>query len=241
MQDARYTNQGATRDRKVKQPLFEALDKISKEFGLDFEIYSGGQAPKGTKGKRVGTTTNHDDSGDGGGAADVRFKKDGKSYDLESDPKIKEALVRRLKEEGINQIGYGKGYMKGTTSAHLGMDNSGVMKVWGADKTRGTADPAISRTVGQSIEKMRIPKNNYMPIRPQTMAGTMVDAPFVDNKGTQLAVKPTKTVPVQGADYEPMQVIQTKQTGNNPKPANKELSLGDTVPYLSNLYNLSQK
>jgi len=241
MQDARYTNQGATRDRKVKQPLFDALDKISKEFGLDFEIYSGGQAPKGTKGKRVGTTTNHDDSGDGGGAADVRFKKDGKSYDLESDPKIKEALVRRLKEEGVNQIGYGKGYMKGTTSAHLGMDNSGVMKVWGADKTRGTADPAISKTVGQSIEKMRIPKNNYMPIRPQTMAGTMVDAPFVDNKGTQLAVKPTKTVPVQGADYEPMQVIQTKQTGNNPKPANKELSLGDTVPYLSNLYNLSQK
>jgi len=239
MLDAIYTNQKATRNRKVNPDLFSILDKVSKEFGMDFEIYSGGQPAKGSGGKRVGAE-NHDDHGNGGGAADITFKKNGKAFDLESDPQVKEAITRRMREEGINEFGYGKGYNQGTTSMHVGNSKpNGPLRVWGASKTSESADKAISRAVGHGMQ--RIPSSNYMPIRKQAMAGTNIEAPFVDNKGTQLATKSTKTVPVEGVDYKPMQVIKTTQTGSEPKPGSKGLSLGDTVPYLSNLYNMTQK
>jgi hypothetical protein len=197
MLDAIYTNENAIRNQKVKKSLFDALDKVSKELGMDFEIYSGGQPPKGSKGKRVGAT-NHDNRGDGGGAADVLFKKNGKVFDLESDPKLKETLVRRLKEEGVNQFGYGKGYMKGTTSAHLGMDNSGIMKVWGADTTRKTADPLISKTVGEGSFKNQ-PTANQQPTTQQTKTYQSMAIPN-KNPTTLYKLNNMKSIPVQ--DYK---------------------------------------
>ncbi|RUP37534.1 MAG: hypothetical protein EKK63_14635 [Acinetobacter sp.] len=270
MLDAIYTNENATRNQKVKKSLFDALDKISKELGMDFEIYSGGQPAKGSKGKRVGST-NHDNHGDGGGAADVIFKKDGKIFDLESDPKLKETLVRRLKEEGVNQFGYGKGYMKGTTSAHIGMDNSGIMKVWGADKTRKTADPLISKTVGEGSFK------NQQPTTQQTKTYESMAIPN-KNPTTLYKLNNMKSIPVQ--DYKewfpedatgvrdwrnvaPMTssktsmkgefksnpnagkitTIKTEGTGNGQGRNLQKLSQisSDLVPYLSNLYNASLK
>jgi hypothetical protein len=239
MLDARYTNQGAIRNQKVKKSLFDALDKVSKEFGMDFEIYSGGQPAKGSKGKRVGSTA-HDNHGDGGGAGDVKFLKNGKAFDLESDPKIKTALAKRLKEEGVNQFGYGKGYMQGTTTMHLGMDDSGITKVWGADKTRKTADPLLASTLGQTMQY--IPKNNFMPIREQAMARVNQEQlPFVDNKGSFLPMTPKDKTEVKGAEYQPMQVVKNRETGTTDTKTKPRLNLGDGIPYLSNLYNMTQK
>ena len=68
-----YTNQSATRNRKVTANLERKLSEaVLAVYGPDAraEIYSGGQAKKGTSGKRVGSVR-HDDHGKGGRAADV--------------------------------------------------------------------------------------------------------------------------------------------------------------------------
>lgn len=110
---------------------------------------------------------------------------------------------------------------------------------WGkSTDANGNMNP---NSYANKIAGKRIPKDNYLPIRTQAMAGTDVDTPFVDQKGTQLSTKPTKTVPVEGAEYKPMQVLKTKQPGSNTSTAKSGFSLGDTVPYLSNLYNMTQK
>ena len=151
MLDALYTNQKATRNRKVNEKLFKTLDEVSKELGIDVEIYSGGQPSSGKN--RVGAH-NHDDHGKGGGAADIIFKKDGKIIDLEKDKALKKQFVSKLKENGINEFGYGKGYNQGTTSMHVGnsMPNAKT-RVWGSDKTSATADPEIAETVNGTIVK----------------------------------------------------------------------------------------
>lgn len=81
MSELRYINQKAIRNRPVtktlEQKLVAAVDKV---FGKNYSvrIYSGGQARKGTKGPRTGSTR-HDDLGHGGRAADVYiYGPDGK-------------------------------------------------------------------------------------------------------------------------------------------------------------------
>lgn len=68
-----YANQNAIRNRPVTDNLEEKIGRAVKDvFGPDYraEIYSGGQARKGSGGRRTGSVR-HDDSGKGGRAADI--------------------------------------------------------------------------------------------------------------------------------------------------------------------------
>lgn len=88
MSELRYINQKAIRNRActktLEQKLVTAVDKV---FGKNYSIriYSGGQARKGTKGPRTGSTR-HDDLGQGGRAADVYiYGPDGKKLTKAAD------------------------------------------------------------------------------------------------------------------------------------------------------------
>lgn len=68
-----YSNQGATRNKPVTPELLDQIQRgVSAVYGDGYkaEIYSGGQAAKGSGGRRTGSTR-HDDHGHGGEAADV--------------------------------------------------------------------------------------------------------------------------------------------------------------------------
>ena len=71
-----YRNQDATRNRRCTEALERHLLVAGRcVYGAEvvIEIYSGGQAAKGTPGKRTGSIR-HDDHGQGGRAADIRIR-----------------------------------------------------------------------------------------------------------------------------------------------------------------------
>jgi len=266
MLDVQYTNQKASRNRKVNAELEAALKEVSNELGLDFEIFSGGQAPKGTKGSRYGKTVNHDDHGHGGGAADVKIKKGGKSFDLESDPELKKKLVTKLKEKGINEFGYGKGYMSGTSTMHIGNSNpTGPVRVWGSDSTSKTGDPVIksaagvssSPTAGTKLVKEGTPSkvpstpvfNSQMPaVRPPDVAEwSSSTLPKLDSRPTMTRMdnmpegKGSKMVGKLIDVPTPALASTEGEPSSSTRRTVPKVGLGDMTPYLSNIANALQK
>lgn len=119
-----YSNQNATRDKAIS-PQLEASMSFLPEMGVTMEVFSGGQDPKGSGGKRTGSTRH-----DHGHAADVFFYKDGRklSWENESDIPILQEIVRRGKANGLTGFGAGDGYMQ-PGSMHIGFGDAAV---WGA-------------------------------------------------------------------------------------------------------------
>lgn len=123
----RYTNQGAVRNKPLDPTLVAALGQVIPGMGLTVDVYSGGQAPKGSGQPRVGSTRH-----DRGLAADMRVRHPELGMLSHSDPRHREILaemVRRLRGAGLTGIGMGPGYM-GDHGIHVGYGNEAV---WGAD------------------------------------------------------------------------------------------------------------
>lgn len=120
----RYANQGATRSQPLAPGLLEALSFLP-ELGLTMEVFSGGQAAKGSGGPRTGSTRH-----DHGNAADVFFYKDGRKLDWANpeDRPLFEQVVSRGRQAGLTGFGAGPNYMQ-PGSMHLGF---GSEAVWGA-------------------------------------------------------------------------------------------------------------
>lgn len=120
----RYANENAIRSQPLNDKLVSALSYLPK-MGVTMEVFSGGQAAKGSGGKRTGSVRH-----DHGNAADVFFYKDGKKLDWANpqDRPIFEEIVRRGRQAGITGFGAGDGYMR-PGSMHLGFGNEAV---WGA-------------------------------------------------------------------------------------------------------------
>ncbi|WP_306127939.1 hypothetical protein [Roseovarius sp. MMSF_3350] len=124
MNYVRYANQGAIRNQPINDRLMGALSFLP-ELGVEMEVFSGGQAAKGSGGARTGSTRH-----DHGNAADVFFYKDGRKLDWANpqDRPIFEEIVRRARANGVTGIGAGDGYMQ-PGSMHIGFGNEAV---WGA-------------------------------------------------------------------------------------------------------------
>ena len=123
-----YTNQGATRNRKTVPRLESILTQgASGVPGIGrIEIFSGGQAAKGSGGARTGSVRH-----DHGNSADIRVY-DTQGRQLRPDNAQHQAtlgaLVERWRSLGATGIGAGPGYMGGS-GIHVGF---GSDIVWGA-------------------------------------------------------------------------------------------------------------
>ena len=119
-----YANQGATRNLKIPQRLYNIIQAAGKQAGIDsIQIFSGGQVPKGQQGPRTGSTR-HDTNV---GAADVYLYAGGKQLSTaRQDPRVA-AFIQAARALGAVGIGAGPGYM-GSTGIHVGF---GKPAVWG--------------------------------------------------------------------------------------------------------------
>lgn len=120
----RYANEGKIRNQPISPELQQALSFLG-DMGVTMEVFSGGQAAKGSGGPRTGSTRH-----DHGGAADVFFYKDGRRLDWSNpdDLPIFREIVQRGKQNGVTGWGAGDGYMS-PGSMHVGFGNEAV---WGA-------------------------------------------------------------------------------------------------------------
>jgi hypothetical protein len=128
----RYANQGAVRSQPLSPELVDALSFLA-DLGVQAEVFSGGQAAKGSGGPRTGSVRH-----DHGNAADVFFLKDGRRLDWANpdDLPIFQEIVRRGKAGGLTGFGAGPGYMQ-QGAMHIGF---GDPAVWGA-KGKGANAP----------------------------------------------------------------------------------------------------
>lgn len=120
-----YSNQSATRNQPVADPLVQAMSFLP-DMGLRMEVFSGGQ-PVAGQGPRVGSVR-HDE----GNAADVFFyTSDGRRLDWSNpnDVPVYQEIVRRARDNGLTGFGAGPGYMQ-PGSMHIGY---GAPAVWGAN------------------------------------------------------------------------------------------------------------
>lgn len=117
---------GHTRDLPIMASLRSALITAAERAGIDrVVVTSGGQAKKGTPGKRTGSIRH-----DLGGAADLYLQKDGKvlSFENPAERPIIARFVTECSRLGCTGIGAGIGYM-GPHTLHVGY---GSRATWGA-------------------------------------------------------------------------------------------------------------
>lgn len=115
---------GKTRDLPIKVKLSQILSDAADDAGVDtVRVTSGGQAAKGTGGKRTGSTRH-----DLGNAADLMLERKGKALSFEKDRGVFESFVESAASRGATGIGAGIAYM-GEHTIHVGF---GSKLVWGA-------------------------------------------------------------------------------------------------------------
>ena len=124
---------GKTRDLPIQPILRRLLIDAADAVGIDIvHVTSGGQAKKGTPGKRTGSTR-HDE----GFAADLHLEQGGEVLtftDAHGNPTV-EAFVTAAAAHGALGIGAGERYM-GNATLHVGYGTSRSDKtklVWGAE------------------------------------------------------------------------------------------------------------
>lgn len=138
----RYANQGATRNLPLSPELASALGFLP-ELGVTAEVFSGGQAAKGSGGPRTGSVRH-----DHGNAADVRFYRDGRQLDWANpdDLPLFQEIVQRGKANGLTGFGAGPGYM-GEGTMHVGFGSPGV---WGAGGRSANAPDWLRQAYGEA-------------------------------------------------------------------------------------------
>jgi hypothetical protein len=117
---------GKIRDRPLDAKLDTILTRAGTQAGVDtVRVTSGGQARKGTPGKRTGSTR-HDD----GNAADLMLELGGRALSFVRSPDLPffETFVAVATQLGATGVGAGVGYM-GPLTIHVGF---GAEAVWGA-------------------------------------------------------------------------------------------------------------
>lgn len=138
----RYANQNATRNKPLDPRLIKAMSFLP-EMGVTMEVFSGGQDGKGEGTRRTGSTRH-----DHGGAADVKFYKDGQLLDWANpaqQPMFAD-IVSRAKAAGVTGFGAGDGYMQ-PASMHIGF---GAPAVWGAGGNSANAPEWLRKAYGMT-------------------------------------------------------------------------------------------
>jgi hypothetical protein len=133
--------EGKIRDRPIKDELRRLLAKAADAAAIETVLVtSGGQASKGTPGKRTGSTRH-----DLGNAADLQLLKGGRPLDftVAADRAVIEAFVTAAAANGATGIGAGVEYM-GPKTLHVGF---GSKSVWGAGGKAANAPDWLKRAV----------------------------------------------------------------------------------------------
>lgn len=156
---------GTIRSKPISSELEKVLNYAAEQTGVEVEVISGGQAKKGTGGRRTGSTR-HDD----GNAADIDLyitDKNGnrRRLDFKNDRAIFEKFVSNAVSAGATGIGGGKGYMdNGLPNGgriHVGF---GAPHVWGAGGSSKNAPDWLRKAYDQG-------KQNPVKIDGQSIAG----------------------------------------------------------------------
>ncbi|HZF96332.1 MAG TPA: SH3 domain-containing protein [Allosphingosinicella sp.] len=132
---------GKIRDLPIDPRLRAILKSAAEAAGIDtVRVTSGGQAKRGTPGKRTGSTRH-----DLGNAADLMLIRAGEtlSFTDADDLPLFEQFVAAAAAKGATGIGAGVDYM-GPRTIHVGF---GSEAVWGAGGKAATAPPWLKRAV----------------------------------------------------------------------------------------------
>lgn len=134
---------GATRNLPLSQALVDTIQRGLAGTGLNWHSYSGGQPPKGSGGRRVGSTRH-----DNGNASDGYFKEAATGRVLDGsntqDRQRIASALGRLRQAGIQGIGWGPGYM-GTKNFHIDVASPGV---WGEGGRSANAHSWVVQAAG---------------------------------------------------------------------------------------------
>lgn len=151
---------GKIRDLPIKKKLSEILSKAADEAGIDtVRVTSGGQAKKGSGGKRTGSTR-HDE----GNAADLQLEKNGHVLSFEK-PEERPVVVRFVTAAaafGATGIGAGVTYM-GEHTLHVGF---GTKAVWGAGGKSANAPDWLKKAVAAAATYKPAPAAPAAPAQP---------------------------------------------------------------------------
>ncbi len=137
---------GATRSLPLASGLVSTIQKGLAGTGLNWHSYSGGQPAKGSGGKRVGSTRH-----DNGRASDGYFKDAATGRVLDGnnqqDRQRIAAALGKLRQSGIQGIGWGPGYM-GTKNFHLDIVSP---EIWGEGGRSASAHQWVVSAAGGNV------------------------------------------------------------------------------------------
>lgn len=131
----RMANTG-TRNQPIQRALMDILKSAAETAGVDVVVTSGGQDYKGRGGRRTGSTRH-----DGGYAADLNLKSDGRVLRTDREDPIVAKFIAAAVDAGAKGIGAGPGYMGGT-GIHVDLHGSSKgAATWGrGGRTANTPD-----------------------------------------------------------------------------------------------------
>lgn len=141
MATLREDTRGKIRDLPIEESLRDILTEAATRAGIDLvRVTSGGQAAKGTPGKRTGSTRH-----DLGRAADLEIWLGGRplSFVKSTDLPFFKRFIGEAVGLGATGVGAGVGYM-GPTTVHMGF---GAPAVWGAGGKNANAPQWLREAV----------------------------------------------------------------------------------------------
>jgi hypothetical protein len=146
------TRSGVTRNLALSNQLAGVLLRAALECDLDVHVVSGGQPPKGTSSRRVGSTR-HDVGGGRMGAADVQLLRAGNMLNMTNAADVTHMakFVTSCVGQGATGVGAGVGYM-GPSTIHIG---GGGSAVWGGLKASDRAPDWLVRAHAVGMRKVK--------------------------------------------------------------------------------------
>jgi hypothetical protein len=144
------TRSGVTRNLPLSSQLAGILLRAAIECDVDVHVVSGGQPPKGTSTRRVGSTR-HDVGGGRMGAADVQLLKAGDTLQMTIPAHVPDMAryVTSCVKQGATGVGAGVPYM-GPSTIHIG---GGGSAVWGGLRGERAPDWLIAAHVAGMRER----------------------------------------------------------------------------------------
>ena len=144
------TRAGVTRSLPLSSQLAGILLRAAMECDLDVHIVSGGQPPKGTSTRRVGSTR-HDVGGGRMGAADVQLLRAGTMLSMTNAAHVPDMAkyVTLCVRAGATGVGAGVSYM-GPSTIHIG---GGGSATWGGLKAGDRAPDWLVRAHAAGIRR----------------------------------------------------------------------------------------
>lgn len=157
-----FSLDGKVRDKPVADDYLSALDEVLKATDprLGARIVSAGQAPKGSGGKRTGSTRHDVDHTGHSHTSDLVLTLDGKEIRPGDDKDLYAKFLRNAapKFPGIGHYDWG---------VHIG---DGAAAMWGPDKTSKSIDPIFAKAISEGRSGTNMPAPRKKVTDPAVLA-----------------------------------------------------------------------